>query len=95
MFVVLRRHGPDWDPRLPMEEQSGWDDHAAYMDALTAEGFIVLGGPLEDEVRVVLAVDSDSMDEVRRRLAEDPWSPSHLVVDSIQRWTLRLDGRRR
>lgn len=78
-----------------MEEQSGWDAHAAFMDALVAEGFVVLGGPLEDEVRVVLAVDTDSMDEVRRRLADDPWSPSHLLIESIERWTIRLDGRRR
>ena len=45
-YVVLRRSGPRWDPSRPMEEQSGWPAHAAFMDAcLVAKGFVVLGGP--------------------------------------------------
>jgi uncharacterized protein YciI len=77
-----------------MEEQSDWLAHAAFMDALVAEGFVVLGGPLADEHRVVLAVEAESEDDVRATLARDPWSGSHLVVDSVDRWTIRLDGRR-
>ena len=76
-----------------MEEQSGWDEHAAFMDGLVASGFVVLGGPLADEVRVVLAVEADSSDTVRATLAADPWSGSHLVVDSVDAWTIRLDVR--
>lgn len=94
-YVVLRRVGPQWQPGVPMEQQSDWDAHAAYMDGLVDDGFVVLGGPLADEVRVVLVVESSSPDEVRRRLAEDPWSDSHLVVDAVEPWTIRLDGRRR
>jgi uncharacterized protein YciI len=92
-YVVLRRTGPDWDPARPMEEQSEWDAHAAFMDALVTSGFVVLGGPLADEARVVLAVEADSEDAVRATLADDPWSGSHLVVDSVDAWTIRLDGR--
>jgi hypothetical protein len=89
-LVVLRRSGPEWDPSRPMEEQSGWDEHAAFMDGLVEAGFIVLGGPLADEVRTAHAVEADSEDEIRRRLAQDPWSGSHLVVDSIEPWEIRL-----
>ncbi|MBV9098388.1 MAG: hypothetical protein JO079_10050 [Frankiaceae bacterium] len=91
--VVLRRSGPQWDPARPMEEQSAWPEHAAYMDALVGSGFVVLGGPLADKERVVLAVEADSEDAVRTTLAGDPWSGSHLVVDSVDAWTVRLDGR--
>lgn len=95
MFLVqLRRSGPEWDAARPMEEQSGWDEHAAFMDALVVEGFLVLGGPLADEHRVVHAVEAASEDAVRARLARDPWSGSHLQVQSIDAWTIRLDGRR-
>lgn len=93
-FVVLRRLGPDWDPSRPIEEQSGWDEHAAFMDSLVQDGFVVLGGPLADEIRVVLAIEAESEDELRATLADDPWSGSHLVVDSVEPWTIRLDGRR-
>ena len=94
-FVVLRRAGPAWDPSLPVEQQSGWDEHAAFMDGLVDAGVVVLGGPLADERRVVLAVEADSEASVRSTLTRDPWSGTHLVVDSVDAWTIRLDGRRR
>lgn len=92
-LVVLRRAGPEWDPSKPMEEQAGWDDHAAFMDQLVDDGFLVLGGPLEDGVRTAHAVEAESADAIREVLARDPWSESHLLVDSIDEWTIRLDGR--
>jgi len=93
-FVVLRRTGPRWDPSRPLEEQSDWEAHAAFMDRLVDDGFVVLGGPLADEVRVVLAVEAESEEAVRATLARDPWHGTHLVEESIDAWTIRLDGRR-
>ena len=87
------RSGPEWDPSLALEEQSGWDAHAVFMDGLVADGFVVLGGPL-DEVRVALAVEASSESEIRATLGRDPWSGSHLVIESVEPWTIRLDGRR-
>lgn len=78
---------------MPLEQQSGWEPHAAYMDALVDSGFVVLGGPLADERRVVLVVEADSEQAVRDTLARDPWSGSHLVVDTVDAWTIRLDSR--
>jgi uncharacterized protein YciI len=92
--VVLLRSGPEWDPSRPLEEQSGWPEHAAFMDGLVDAGFIVLGGPLADEHRVVHAVEAESEEAVRATWARDPWSETHLVVDTIEPWTIRLDGRR-
>ena len=89
-LVVLRRSGPEYDHSKPLEEQSGWLEHAAFMDALVDDGFIVLGGVLGDEVRTAHAVEAGSEDEIRETLARDPWSGSHLVVDSIDAWTIRL-----
>jgi uncharacterized protein YciI len=91
--VALRRSGPQWNRARPMEEQSDWDAHAAFMDGLVDDGFVVLGGPLADEVRVVHVVEAASEDEIRATLARDPWSETHLVIDSIDPWTIRLDGR--
>jgi uncharacterized protein YciI len=93
--VVLRQAGPQWLSGRPLEEQTGWQEHAEYMDALVEEGFIVLGGPVSDDGRVVHAVEAESEDAVRQTWARDPWSETHLVVDSIEPWTIRLDGRER
>jgi hypothetical protein len=91
--VVLTRSGPEWDPSAALEGQRGWVEHASFMDGLVDDGFIVLGGPLGDERRVVHVVEAESEDAVRATLARDPWSGSHLEVDAIDPWTIRLDGR--
>jgi hypothetical protein len=94
-LVVLLRSGAEWDASRPLEEQSGWEAHAAFMDGLVDDGFLVLGGPLSDEHRVAHAVEAESEDAVRDTFARDPWSGTHLVVDTIDPWTIRLDGRSR
>jgi hypothetical protein len=93
--LVLRQSGPEWRPGRPLEAQTRWDEHAVFMDALVDDGFLVLGGPVGDEGRVVHAVEAESEDVIRARLARDPWSETHLVVESIEPWTIRLDGRER
>ena len=92
--VVLHRSGPRWQAAKPLEEQSGWPAHAEFMDGLVEAGFIVLGGPLADEYRVVHVVEAASEDEIRATLARDPWSETHLRIEAIEPWTIRLDGRR-
>jgi len=93
-LVVLRRSGPDWNASRPLEEQSDWLAHASFMDGLVDAGFTVLGGPLADEHRVVHVVEAESEDAIRATLARDPWSETHLRVETIDPWTIRLDGRR-
>lgn len=93
-LVMLVRSGPQWDPSQPLEGQSDWPTHASFMDGLVDAGFVVLGGPLADEHRVAHVVVAESEDAVRATFARDPWSETHLRVDSIDPWTIRLDGRR-
>ena len=93
--VVVTRTGPSWRGGRPLEEQSLWAEHAAFMEELVDRGFIILGGPLADEHRVVHVVDAESDAAVRETLARDPWSETHLRVESVDPWTIRLDGRGR
>ena len=91
--VVVRRSGPQWDRSRPLDEQSNWPAHAAFMNGLVDAGFILLGGPLADEHRVVHAVEAESEEAVRATLSRDPWSETHLRVDTVEPWTIRLDAR--
>ena len=93
--VVVHRSGPEWKPAAPLEEQSGWEEHADFMEDLVDRGFIVRGGPLFDEHRVVHVIEADSEEEIRSTLARDPWSETHLRIAAIEPWTIRLDARRR
>jgi uncharacterized protein YciI len=92
-LVVLRQSGPEFDRSRPLEEQSGWPAHADFMVGLVDAGFIVLGGPLADDGRVAHAVEAESEEAIRATLARDPWSETHLRVDAIEPWTIRLDAR--
>ncbi len=93
--VVVTRSGPEWTAGRSLEEQTGWTEHAAFMDALVDQRLIVLGGPLADERRVVHVVEAESEAAVRQTLARDPWNETHLQVESVVPWTMRLDGRDR
>src|SRR5262249_10329041 len=90
-FIVLEERGPRWDDARPMEEQAEWPAHAAFMDALAAEGFVVLGGPLEGTRRVLLVIRAEDVTEVRQRFSADPWVQNGLlVVKNCWPWTIRL-----
>jgi hypothetical protein len=52
MAVRAAFEGPAWNAALPLRGQAQWDQHAAFMNALAAEGFsVVLGGPPSDPAR--------------------------------------------
>jgi hypothetical protein len=93
MHAVLIEHAAGWDDARGLREQDGWDEHAAFMDALVDDGFVVLGGPLGDGSRVLLAVLAEDEDAIRARFAADPWHPAWLRIASIEPWTILLDGR--
>jgi uncharacterized protein YciI len=93
-FAVRLVHGPGWDSARPIRGQDAWDEHAAFMDELVDEGFIVLGGPVgggEETLHVVEAADEN---EIRTRLAEDPWASADMLrIGTIEQWALWLDSR--
>jgi uncharacterized protein YciI len=96
-FAVIRSRGPAWNAGLPMREQPVWNAHAAFMNALAADGHIVLGGPLGDGERTLLIIEAASQAAVRRLLESDPWSGMNLLkIDCITPWHIllaRSDGR--
>ena len=91
-FAVRRRRGPAWNAGLTMREQAGWGAHAAFMNALAAEGFVVLGGPLGDGAETLLIVDATSQAVIAARLANDPWTLTGLLeIVRVEPWTILLD----
>jgi hypothetical protein len=91
LFVVIRTRGPAWQESLPLEGQADWTPHASFMNSLAKEEFVILGGPLEGTSDVLLVVRATTPDEVRSRLAEDPWAGKDLLrIARVAPWTLRL-----
>jgi len=91
IFAVTRARGPAWEDAKPLEKQAEWAAHAAFMDALAAEGFVILAGPLEGFREALIILRAASADEINARLAEDPWTKLDLLRTArIAPWILRL-----
>lgn len=91
LYAVFGTRGPAWRDGVAMEEQAEWRAHADFMNALEAEGFVLLGGPLEGTRDVLLVVRAENADDVLDRLAADPWARQGLLaVPRVTPWTLRL-----
>ena len=93
-FLVTQTRGPAYEPARPRREQAGWDEHAAFMEALVADGSVVLGGPVGDVNGddVLLVMDLPGEADIRARLAQDPWAGSVLAIKQIQPWSVWLRG---
>ena len=94
-FVTISSAGPNRDPSKGTREQPLWDEHAAFIDQLVTEGFVLMGGPLVDEGGAMLIVNADDENEVREKLRDDPWMKyGVLKLESVKRWQIFIDVRK-
>ena len=93
-FAVRLVHGPGWDSSRQTRNQEGWTGHAAFMDGLVDDGFVILGGPVGDGEQTLHAVEAANENEIRTRLAADPWAAAGLLrIGTIEPWAFWLDSR--
>jgi uncharacterized protein len=97
-FAVIREAGQTWADG-GIFEQPAVTEHAAFMNALEEEGFVLLAGPLagteNGRVRVLLIVDAESEGEIHRRLADDPWMRTErLLTVSVEPWHVLVGAER-
>jgi len=93
LFAVIRQAGPAWTDGQGIAEQPAVGEHAAFMNALAEEEFVLFGGPLagseHGRVRALLIVNAESEAEIYRRLADYPWVPSKQIQTvSIEPWKI-------
>src|ERR1022692_2447433 len=91
LFAVIRSRGAAWNDSLPLEQQEDWWPHADFMNALHAEGFVVIGGPLAGTRDAPVIFRASDADEIASRLEDAPWSGKDLLrTTRIAPWTRRL-----
>ncbi len=94
-FIAISSAGPNRDPSKDTREQPFWDEHAAFIDQLVAEGLILMGGPLVDEGGSLLIFNAEDENEVREKLKNDPWARHGILkLDSVKRWQIFIDKRK-
>ena len=94
LFAVIRERFGEWDFSRDMREQVDWAEHAAFMDAMAEEGFLLLAGPYEDPKKVLLVFDAPDEEAIHSRLARDVWTDRLLRTASIDTWNVVI-GRER
>jgi uncharacterized protein YciI len=89
-FLVRQARGPSWNPALGRREQPGWEDHVTFVDRFSADGRILLGGPLDevDGDYVALVVVAEDEEDARALFTQDPWSNGVLAIESVERWNV-------
>jgi uncharacterized protein YciI len=93
-FIIVSAAGANRDLSKGSREQRFWDEHAAFIDRLVEEGFILMGGPLVDEGGAVLIVQAEGEAKVRERVSNDPWYEQGILkLESIKRWEIFIDQR--
>lgn len=91
LFVVMLNRGAAYQSARPLEAQRDWEAHRSFMNALEQERFVLLGGPLEGTNDVLLIFRATDPEEIRERLATDPWHAQDLLrVERVAPWDLRL-----
>jgi uncharacterized protein YciI len=77
-----------------MRSQDNWNAHARFMDNLTAENFIIMGGPLTGSPDVLLIISAKNEQQIRNTLSLDPWETAGLLTtQQIHPWTVLLNSR--
>ena len=94
-FLAFSSAGPNRDFSKDTREQAFWDEHAAFIDQLVADGFILMGGPLIDEGGSMLIINAKDENEVREKLRNDPWVERGILkLESVKRWQIFIDVRK-
>lgn len=90
-FVVIRERTPAWNEILQITGQEKFEEHSNFMNRLIEEGFLILGGPMEEGRRILMVVDAEDENQIRERISDDPWSIAGLLeIVSIWRWNIMI-----
>ncbi|TML34846.1 MAG: hypothetical protein E6G24_03360 [Actinobacteria bacterium] len=89
--VVRWRAGPTWTSGA-VDEQPGWDEHAAFIDDLVERGIFVMGGPLADQSGSLSLLENVSEQEARELVGEDPFVANGVFeLEEVRAWNVFVD----
>jgi uncharacterized protein YciI len=90
-FAAIVQRTALWDPSREAHEQDGFAGHAAFVGGLEREGFIALAGLMQPSTDVLFIFLADSEEEVRRRMAQDPWQQDgHAKLIRVEEIHIRI-----
>ena len=95
VFLAISSAGFNRDFSKGARDKPFWDEHAKFIDQLVVEGFILMGGPLEDEGGALLILNAQDENEVREKLKNDPWTTHGILkLESVKRWQIFINQKK-
>jgi uncharacterized protein YciI len=89
--VVRWRAGPAWTGGPP-EAQTGWDEHAAFIDELIERGIFVMGGPYSDYSGSHTILQGIDEAEARELVLRDPFVANGVFeLEDVRAWNVYVD----
>jgi len=97
-FAVIREGGPGWTEG-GITDQAAVNDRAAFMNELASEDLVLFAGPLagteQGRLRTLLIINAETEAEIRRRLADDPWTVAErLEITGVEPWNVFVGAER-
>ena len=89
--IVRWRAGPTWKSGR-VDDQPGWDEHAAFVDDLIERGIFVMGGPFADDSGSFSILENVGEDEARELVLRDPFVANGVFeLDDVRAWNVYVD----
>jgi uncharacterized protein YciI len=89
--LVRWKAGPTWTSGA-VDEQPGWDEHAAYIDDLIERGIFVMGGPFADQKGSLSLLEHVTEQEARELIADDPFVANGVFeLEEVRAWNIFVD----
>ncbi len=90
-ILVRWRAGPAWKSGA-VDDQPGWDEHAAFIDDLVERGVFVMGGPFADQRGSQSLLENVSEDEARELVLQDPFIENGVFeLEEVRAWNVFVD----
>ncbi len=78
-FLILGFDGPDGQAKRKLHRPA----HLARMDALDAQGRVILAGPLTDKTGSLIVIEAESLAEAQAFAKDDPYT-IHGVFERVE-----------
>jgi uncharacterized protein len=89
--LVRWRAGPTWTSGA-VDDQPGWDEHAAFIDDLIERGIFVMGGPLADQRGSQTLLENVTEQEARELVLQDPFVANGVFeLEEVRAWNVFVD----
>ena len=89
--LVRWKAGPMWTSGA-VDDQLGWDEHAAFIDDLIDRGIFVMGGPLADQSGSQSLLENVTEEEARELVLKDPFVANGVFeLQEVRAWNVFVD----